>query len=60
MIGQKFGLDYLIPIAVEKIQKDIFIEADFYEGDLLENILKIDKIPVFFNILDFLRGGNRA
>ena len=42
MIGQKFGLDYLVPIAVEKIKKDIFIETDFYEGDLLENILKID------------------
>jgi len=32
MIGQKFGLDYLIPLALEKIQKNIFVEADLYEN----------------------------
>ena len=42
MIGQQFGLPYLIPLALEKLQDNIFVEADFYEGDLLSNILNID------------------
>jgi len=43
MIGQKFGLTYLIPLAIEKLQEDLFLEAEMYEGDLIENILLIDK-----------------
>ena len=42
MIGQKFGLQYLIPLAIEKLQDNIFVDAELYEGDLLENVLKID------------------
>lgn len=42
MIGQKFGLLFLVPIAIEKLQKDIFIEADYYEGDLLAAVLAIN------------------
>ena len=42
MIGQQFGLPFLIPLALEKLQDDIFIEADSYEGDLLSNILNVD------------------
>ena len=42
MIGQQFGLPFLIPIALEKLQDDILVEADLYEGDLLENVLNVD------------------
>ena len=42
MIGQKFGLQYLVPLAIEKLQDNIFVDAELYEGDLLENVLKID------------------
>jgi len=42
MIGQKFGLFYLIPLAIEKLKEDLFVEGDFYEGDLLENVLKVE------------------
>lgn len=42
MIGQQFGLPYLIPLALEKLQENIFIETDFYEGDLLSNVLNVD------------------
>ena len=41
MIGQQFGLPYLIPIALEKLQHDVFADAELYEGDLLENVLRI-------------------
>lgn len=42
MIGQQFGLPYLVPIALEKLQDDLFVETDYYEGDLLSNILNVD------------------
>lgn len=43
MIGQNIGLDYLIPLALEVLNEEPFIEADFYEGDLLLNVLKVNK-----------------
>jgi CDI immunity proteins len=42
MIGQRFTLEFLIPLALEKLTPDIFIETDYYEGDLLSNVLNID------------------
>jgi hypothetical protein len=42
MIGQGLGLSYLIPLAIEKLTKDLFAEGDMYEGDLLVNVLRID------------------
>jgi hypothetical protein len=41
MIGQGFGLPYLIPLAIEKLKEDIFAEGDLYPGDLLSNVLNI-------------------
>ena len=35
MIGQHESLDYLIPLAIEKLQADILAEGDLYKGDLL-------------------------
>jgi len=42
MIGQQFGLPYLIPLAIEKIASDLFVEGDTYAGDLLEKVLNIE------------------
>jgi len=47
MISQEFGLSYLIPLAVEKLQTDLFAEGDLYPGDLLASVLKID--PSFWH-----------
>jgi hypothetical protein len=41
LIGQSIGLDFLLPIAIEFLEKNLLSEGDFYEGDLLESILKI-------------------
>lgn len=43
MIGQKWGLSYLIPLAIEKLTNDLFAEGDLYEGDLLANVLKVER-----------------
>lgn len=42
MIGQQIGLNYLIPLALEVLTVDLFAEGDFFEGDLLKNVLAID------------------
>jgi CDI immunity proteins len=35
MIGQHESLEYLIPLAIEKLRVDILSEGDMYKGDLL-------------------------
>lgn len=42
MIEQGFALQYLIPLALEKLKEDLFLETDYFPGDLLKNILSID------------------
>lgn len=42
MIGQNFGLVYLVPIALEILKSNIFIETEYYEGDLLVALLQIN------------------
>ena len=42
LIGQNLSLDYLIPIAIERLENDPWCRGDFYDGDLLKNVLKIN------------------
>ena len=35
LITQKIGIEYLIGIALKKLERNILTECDFYEGDLL-------------------------
>jgi hypothetical protein len=42
LIGQRVGLRFLIPIALDILSDDIFIDTDFYNGDLLQNVMKVD------------------
>jgi len=42
MIGQEFALEYLIPLAIEKLHEDVLAEGDYYPGDLLSSVLKIN------------------
>ena len=41
MTGQNIGLDYLVPLAIGVLSDDLFAEGDYYEGDLLKNVLNI-------------------
>lgn len=43
LIGQNIGLQYLIPLAIQELQKNPLAEGDFYEGDLLCNVLRVEK-----------------
>lgn len=42
MIGQNLSLEYLIPLAIEQLQLDPLAAGDFYEGDLLASVLKVE------------------
>ena len=42
MIGQQFSLNYLIPLALETLAKELFAEGDMFEGDLLKNVLNVN------------------
>lgn len=42
LIGQNIGLTYLIPIALNTLEQNPFVEGDFYPGDLLNSVLKSD------------------
>lgn len=41
LIGQKTGLRYLLPIAVELLAGDPLREVTFYPGDLLHTLLRL-------------------
>ena len=39
MISQNIGLKFLIPIAIEQLSENLFVEGDLYAGDLLQAVL---------------------
>jgi len=41
-IGQNCNLEYLIPIALERLKENILAEGHYYKGDLLNNVLNSD------------------
>jgi hypothetical protein len=42
MIGQGIGLGYLLPFALEALERNPLTHGDFYAGDLLAQVLRID------------------
>ena len=42
MIGQKTGLAYLLPLAVDRLQNEPLLEASMFPGDLLTVLLRLD------------------
>jgi hypothetical protein len=42
MIGQSIGLEYLMPLALERLEENPFAKGDYYPGDLLVNVLGCD------------------
>lgn len=42
MTGQQIGLNYLIPLALEKLKENILVEGDLYPGDLLTAVTKVN------------------
>jgi len=42
LIGQNIGIKYLVPMAIELLEKDPFVEATYYPGDLFLYVMKVD------------------
>ena len=42
MIGQSIGLRWLVPLALEVIKEHPLAEGDFYPGDLLNSVLRVE------------------
>ncbi|AUC20594.1 hypothetical protein BTO15_00010 [Polaribacter sejongensis] len=58
LISQKIGIEFLIGIALEKLEQNIIVEGDLYEGDLLDSV---SKVPAEFwnkNSTEFLNFKN--
>lgn len=45
LISQNIGTEYLIGIAIEKLEQNILTECDYYEGDLL---MAVSGLPTEF------------
>ena len=43
IIGQKVGLKFLVPLAIERLADDPLCEGDYFPGDLLNAVLRIDR-----------------
>jgi hypothetical protein len=41
LVSQNIGLEYIIPLAIEILVKNILAAGDFYEGDLLNAVLRV-------------------
>ena len=43
MIGQNFGLPYLVPLAIDRLKENVFAEGDLYAGDLLVTVTSVQR-----------------
>jgi hypothetical protein len=40
LISQRIGLDTLVPLALDQVERDPLAEGDFYPGDLLDALMR--------------------
>ena len=43
MIGQGIGLSHLLPLALDVLEQDPWAEGDYYPGDLLASVLRVER-----------------
>lgn len=48
LIGQNSGLEYLVPIAISILKEEIFLEVEYYPGDLLCTLFLINNEPNYW------------
>lgn len=42
MIGQGIGLHFLVPLAIEKLEKNFLTYGDYHPGDLVRSVLTVE------------------
>ena len=55
LIGQNSGLKYLVPLAIEKLKENLFVEVEYYPGDLFCSLLLINNEPNYWSEHSFYR-----
>lgn len=48
LIGQNTALKHLVPMALDRLRKDLFIETEYYPGDLLHALFSINDEPNYW------------
>lgn len=43
LISQSVGAEFVVPIAIERIEANPLLEGDFYPGDVLQSMLTLEK-----------------
>lgn len=43
LIGQRVGLVYLVPLAIEALRTEPLVEATFFQGDLLSAVMRVNQ-----------------
>ncbi len=56
MIGQQIGLAHLIPRALDLLEDDPLVEGDYFPGDLLISVVRVDPFVASPQQLGRLRG----
>jgi hypothetical protein len=46
LISQQIGLDTLVPLALDQVERDPLAEGDFYPGDLLDALMR--RVPEWY------------
>ncbi len=41
MVGQKRSLEFLIPLALQRLEQAPFVEGDLFPGDLLGSVMRV-------------------
>lgn len=55
-LGQKMSVQFLLPLALERLELDPLVSGDFFEGDLLRNVVNCeDKWPRDAETLERIR-----
>ena len=49
LIGQNAALEHLVPIALDQLKRNLFIETEYYPGDLLNALFTINAEPNYWN-----------
>lgn len=42
LVGQNIGLPFVVPLALEILERDVLVEASYFRGDLLAATLQAD------------------
>ncbi|MBK7946526.1 MAG: hypothetical protein IPJ85_15060 [Flavobacteriales bacterium] len=48
LIGQNAALEHLVPMALDQLRKNLFVETDYYPGDLLQALFSINDEPSYW------------